>query len=129
MTTVTGTPICLRAGLLSACFAICALAAGCASVDGAVLVPDAPGVMRAGGISAPAAQASIANGKSTKADVMAALGQAIVIPFDSGFEVWVYRWPGAQKTSRTATELVILFEPSGVVKKTRVRPGYAPEPK
>jgi hypothetical protein len=85
--------------------------------------------MRAGGISAPAGQASIAKGKSTKADVMAGLGHAIVIPFDSGFEVWVYRWPGTQRTNRAATELVILFEPSGIVKKTRVRPGYGPEPK
>jgi hypothetical protein len=64
---------------------------------------DATGVIRPGGISAPAAQALIAIGKSTKADVMAALGQANVIPFDSGFEVWVYRWPGAQRTSRAAT--------------------------
>lgn len=129
MTTMTGRPICLRAGLLAACFAICALAAGCAGIGGPALAPDAPGVMRAGGIPAPAAQALIAIGKSTKADVMAALGQAIVIPFDSGFEVWVYRWPGAQRTNRAATELVILFEPSGVVKKTSVRPGYGPEPK
>ncbi|WP_280151447.1 hypothetical protein [Piscinibacter sp. XHJ-5] len=66
----------------------------------------------------------IAIGKSTRADVSAALGQAIVIPFDSGHEVWVYRWPGADRTSRAATELVILFEPSGVAKKVRVRPGY-----
>ena len=76
-----------------------------------------------------AAQSSIVIGKSTKADVTAALGQATRIPFDSGMEVWVYRWPGAQKTQRGATELVILFEPTGVVKKTRVRPGYGPEPK
>jgi hypothetical protein len=80
-------------------------------------------------ISPPAAQSSIVIGKSSKAEVMAAFGPATKIPFDSGFEVWVYRWPGAQKTNRAATELVILFEPSGVVKKSRVRPGYEPEPK
>jgi len=102
--------------------------AGCAYTGGLALSDDAPGV-RPGGVAAPAARDLIAIGKSTKADVKAALGQATVIPFESGFEVWVYRWPGAQKTKRAATELVVLFEPSGVVKKTRVRPGYAPEPK
>lgn len=115
----------VRAALLAAC---CAMAAGCAWV-GETLKPDAPGVIRPGGRSATAAQDSVVAGKSTKADVMAALGEATVIPFDSGFEVWVYRWPGASGTLRAATELVVLFEPSGVVKKTRIRPGYGPEPK
>ena len=120
----------VRAALLAAICACCAWMAGCAQMGGPVRADDAPGVLRAGGVSAQAAQASVVIGKSTKADVMAALGQATAIPFDSGFEVWVYRWRGAQKTNRAATELVILFEPSGVVKKTRVRPGYGPdEPK
>jgi hypothetical protein len=67
----------------------------------------------------------IAIGKSTKADVAAALGPAIAIPFDSGYEVWVYRWPGADRTPRAATELVVLFEPSGLATKLRLRPGDA----
>ena len=58
--------------------------------------------------------------------VLVAGTNAIVIPFDSGYEVWVYRWPGADRTPRAATELVLLFEPSGLVKKQRVRPGYPP---
>jgi hypothetical protein len=115
--------------VVATCLAIGALLAGCAHMGGPALAEGAPGVIRPGGMSAPAARDSIAIGKSAKADVMAALGPATAIPFDSGFEVWVYRWPGAQKTNRAATELVILFEPSGVVKKTRVRPGYGPEPK
>jgi len=106
-----------------------ALIAGCAALGSSALAPDAPGVVRAGGISPSAAQASVSIGKSTKADVKAALGAAAAVPFDSGFEVWVYRWPGAQRTNRAATELVILFDPSGVVKKARVRPGYGPEPR
>ncbi|MBT9503344.1 MAG: hypothetical protein IV092_19030 [Burkholderiaceae bacterium] len=66
----------------------------------------------------------IAIGRSGRAEVAAALGsKAIVIPFDSGYEVWVYRWPGPDKTSRAATELVLLFEPSGLLKKLRLRPG------
>ena len=73
-----------------------------------------------------AAMDRVAVGKSTKPDVASALGKAIVIPFDSGYEVWVYRWPGPDKTTRSATELVLLFDPSGVATKARVRPGYPP---
>jgi hypothetical protein len=43
----------------------------------------------------------------------AALGEAAVVDFDSGYEVWLYR----EKLS----ELVLLFAPSGVVTKTRIR--------
>jgi hypothetical protein len=116
----------LRATLLAA---ICALATGCAQMAAPPLAEGGPGVVQPQVIALPAAHSSIVIGKSTKVDVMAALGQPTKIPFDSGFEVWVYRWPGAQKTHRSATELVILFEPTGMVKKTRVRPGYEPEPK
>lgn len=115
----------VRAALLAAS---CAVMAGCAPMGEALRI-DAPGVIRPGSPSAAAVEASLVIGKSTKADVTAALGQATVIAFDSGFEVWVYRWPGAQGTTRAATELVILFEPSGIVQKTRVRPGYGPGPK
>jgi len=66
----------------------------------------------------------VAIGTSTKADVSSALGEAIVIPFDSGYEVWVYRWAGPDGTTRSASELVVLFDPSGRVTKLRVRPGY-----
>ena len=100
--------------------------AGCAG--GGAISDNAPGVMRAGGAPPQAASQSITAGKS-KADVAASLGKASVVHFESGYEVWVYRWPGADRTSRTATELVVLFEPSGTVKKTRIRPGYPPERK
>ncbi|CAN5658225.1 hypothetical protein BH09PSE5_BH09PSE5_28540 [soil metagenome] len=73
------------------------------------------------------AASMIAPGSSPKADITAALGPAIIIPFDTGYEVWVYRWPGADATRRTATELVILFNPSGLATKVRTRPGYAAE--
>ncbi len=63
-------------------------------------------------------------GKSTRSDVGARLGPAIVIPFDSGYQVWVYRWRSPGMTTRSATELVLLFDPSGVAMKARVRPGY-----
>ena len=56
---------------------------------------------------------SLTTGYSTKSDVRAALGEGTVVSFDSGYEVWVYRQP--------AEELVLLFEPSGILSKTRVR--------
>ncbi len=66
---------------------------------------------------------TIVIGKTTKAEVMAVLGAATVINFDSGFEVWVYR-TGSRAPAETKAEFVILFAPDGVVKKTRVRPAY-----
>jgi hypothetical protein len=56
-------------------------------------------------------------GKSAKADVRAALGDPLVIDFDSGYEVWVYR----ETLKERQTEFVLLFPPSGVLAKTRVR--------
>jgi hypothetical protein len=112
-----------------ALLAAACLCAACAGPGISDATPDGPGTVRTptGQPLAPqAAMDSIAIGKSTKTDVSSALGQAIVIPFDNGHEVWVYRWPGVDKTPRTATELVLLFEPAGVVKKARLRPGYPP---
>ena len=96
--------------------ALCACAAGCAT----------PAATTGGIASARDAQAAVAIGKSTKADVEAALGKAIVVGFDSGFEVWVYRERRAAaglfaQPRREQAELVLLFEPSGILKKMRVR--------
>ena len=62
-------------------------------------------------------------GKSSKAEVMAALGTGTVINFDSGYEVWVYRTKSREPAEAKA-EFVILFSPDGVVRKTRLRPAY-----
>ena len=67
---------------------------------------------------------SITIGKTSKADVMATLGAATVINFDSGFEVWVYR-AKSREPAETKAEFVILFASDGIVKKTRLRPGFA----
>ncbi len=99
-----------------------ALVAGCAG--GVALSENTPGVVQ-GNVSPAAAAQAIAPGETTQAELAAKLGKAAVIHFDSGYEVWVYRWPGADRTPRSATELVVLLEPNGVVKKVRVRPGYA----
>ena len=71
-------------------------------------------------------------GRSTRADVIAALGETLVINFDTGYEVWVYHLADRGRAAAgpffgrrdpdKAAELVILFAPSGVVTKTRVRP-------
>ena len=65
-----------------------------------------------------------AGDKRTKSEVLAAFGQATTIKFDSGFEVWVYRDKRSQDAPRAAAERVILFGPSGVVQKIRVRPPH-----
>jgi hypothetical protein len=59
----------------------------------------------------------------TREQVAAALGPSNIVAFDSGWQVWVYRWPGADNSTRAATELVILVEPGGTVRKIRVRRG------
>ena len=125
-------------------YAFCACVARCA-VPGAS--PVTTGTAAANTISARNARDAITIGKSTKADVIAAFGKTTVVSFDSGFEVWVYQITGERVTGKTAakaswverilhagseketrgkTEFVVLFAPSGVVAKTRIRPAPPP---
>lgn len=126
-------------------FALCACVAGCAAPGAS---PVTTGMAAANAISARNARDAITIGKSTKADVIAILGKTTVVSFDSGFEVWVYQIIGERVTGETAakpswverilhagsekgtargkTEFVVLFAPSGVVAKTRIRPAPAP---
>jgi hypothetical protein len=111
--------------------AVAASVAGCAidSNPSAVVTPLRPKIVQ----NARAHDAVVA-GTSTKADVIAALGATLAIRFDSGYEVWVYRLSenvlGEQFPRRASdkawpwapAEFVILFAPSGVVAKTRIRP-------
>jgi hypothetical protein len=76
-----------------------------------------PGEIR----SAQASESALAVGKSTKADVRAALGEATVVDFASGYEVWVYRERAQEKEPAAKAELVLLFAPSGILTRTRVR--------
>jgi hypothetical protein len=100
----------------------CAVIAACSVIGGTGrLEDDTAGVMRAGSPSVTTAQAAVRPGASTRAQVTAALGRATVVRFDSGWEVWVYRWPGPTRTTASATELVILFDSSGLARKVRVR--------
>ena len=79
--------------------------------------PLGPGEIR----SARAGESALAVGKSTKADVHAALGEATVVDFASGYEVWVYRERAQEKEPAAKAELVLLFTPSGILTRTRVR--------
>lgn len=99
----------------------CLFIAGCFQP----LPPAAEAPLRPGEtLSAQAAKDALTVGKSTKADVRAALGEALVIDFASGYEVWVYRERPAKKEKAPPpppTELVLLFAPSGILAKTRIR--------
>ena len=79
--------------------------------------PLGPGEIR----SAHASEGALAVGKSTKADARAALGEATVVDFASGYEVWVYRERAQEKEPAPKAELVLLFAPSGILTRTRVR--------
>ena len=72
-------------------------------------------------MSMQSAKDAIVLGQTTQAEVKVALGPATEIRFDSGYTVWVYRAAAAIPETDRA-ELVILFAPSGIVKKTRLRP-------
>jgi hypothetical protein len=58
---------------------------------------------------------------SSKAEVLAAFGEASVIRFDSGYELWAYDFGPPQKPRLAHEELVLLFDRSDVVRATRLR--------
>ena len=101
----------------------CIWLAGCAGPFGAFGSADSAPTFRDASLTMQGAKDAVAIGSATKADVLAALGSGKVVKFDSGFEVWVYKDKNASATEDKA-EFVILFTPSGIVKKTRIRPPY-----
>ncbi|MET0519922.1 MAG: hypothetical protein ABW005_13955 [Burkholderiaceae bacterium] len=120
------------AGIRSTRVALLALAlAACAGGAGLDAPPGSPGAAHTPAGDALTPQAAIGRiviGRSSKAEVATELGTAIVIAFDSGYEVWVYRWAGAGRTRRSATELVLLFDPAGTLAKLRLRAGDSARP-
>ena len=107
----------ITAGVLAACLWL----AGCAGPFGFSGVGGAASAFRDPGLSMQTAMETVAIGQSSKQEVMAALGPATVVRFDSGYEVWVYRKNPLRSEAANA-EFVILFTPFGIVKKTRIRP-------
>jgi hypothetical protein len=93
---------------------------------------------RLAGLDEPAATALLVPGRTSEAQVRDALGQGSVIRFESGYETWHYYWrEGLPKgwddvpfiglvTARShhpTKELVILFDPSGVVRRWSLQAG------
>lgn len=58
-------------------------------------------------------------GRTTRAELLAAFGPTQTVRFDSGFETWLYE-TGPRSGRRT--ELVLLLDRDGVVRKMRMRP-------
>ncbi len=94
---------------------------GCAGPGGFLASEKNVSAFRDPGMTMQIASEAVVVGQSTKDGVAAVLGPANVVRFDSGFEVWLYRTNPVSETA-TAAEFVILFAPSGVVKKTRLVP-------
>jgi len=106
----------------SAILAFCACVAGCATTDG-----EQPSLTRATTVPAEA-RAAVTIGRSTKAEILAALGKTAAIVFESGYEVWVYRLRDAVDSQVATAEFVLLFDPAGVLAKTRIRPSPSSSP-
>jgi hypothetical protein len=109
-----------RIGLALAC---CVGLAACAG-PGSFGADDLQQTFRDKALAMESAQGMVIPGTSSKADITAALGPAAsAVRFDSGYEVWAYREkPPLSETP--GAEFVILFAPSGIVQKTRIRPRY-----
>ena len=101
--------------------ATCCWLAGCAGSFAVEEAKNSTPTFRNPKMSMQDALNAVVIGKSTQADVAAALGNAAVNKIDSGFEVWVYMVRSGER-SANKSELVVLFAPSGVVKKIRTRP-------
>ena len=64
-------------------------------------------------------------GRTTRAELLAAFGPTKTVQFDSGMETWLYTSPAPGGH----TELVLLLDRDGIVKKLRKRPPYPTDPK
>ncbi len=112
-----------RVTLSTSLVMVSGLITGCAGAPGLFGSADTAPPFRDATMSMQTAKELVVNGLTTKADVMSGLGSATIVKFESGYEVWVYR-AGARESSAGKPELVILFTPSGVVKKHRLKPAY-----
>ena len=84
------------------------LLAGCASAP-------TPGTL----VPAERFSQRVVPGTTTRAELLAAFGQTRTVVFDSGMEAWLY---SAAAPGGGASELVLLLDRGGVVRKMRVRP-------
>lgn len=127
MNTAMQPPCVCRTGLAAACMlATCLWLAGCAGPFYFSNANSKNQPFRDPQMSMQTAMEAVAIGQSSKEDVMAALGPGTVVRFDSAYEVWVYRKNPLRSEAANA-EFVVLFTPSGIVKKTRIRLAYGVE--
>lgn len=89
-------------------------AAGCASA------PAPPGTQ----VDAQR-MATVVPGQSTRDSVRATLGATKAITFDSGYQTWLYQ---VVRGAGRHAELVVLFDPAGVVRKMRTREPLPTDP-
>jgi hypothetical protein len=94
-----------------------AVLAACALLGGCALLQPPPPKPVAAPLGFHDLLPALSIGESTKADVRAAFGDPVAVDFPSGYEIWVYR----EKSPTRSAELVLLFDPSGILAKTRVR--------
>jgi hypothetical protein len=64
-------------------------------------------------------------GQTTRAELLAAFGPTRTVRFDSGVETWLYE---ASAGAGRYTELVLLLDRDGIVRKMRRRPPYPTDP-
>lgn len=69
-------------------------------------------------VSAARFEQAVVPGRTSKAELLAALGPTRRVVFDSGYETWLYVAPAG---SAAYVEFVVLIGPDGLVKKTRQR--------
>jgi len=103
--------------------AAAALAGGCAG-PGPLSNADSTPRFRDAQLSVQEASQWLAPGRTTRQEVLDRLGPGEALRFDTGYEVRVWRAKGA-RDERATPELVVLFDPAGVVRKVRGRPAYA----
>jgi hypothetical protein len=104
-------------------------AAGCAGPRAGARTGDEVRTLRDPEMSLAQASALVRPGHSTRVGVEAALGPAATVRFGSGHEVWVWRSRVAASGSRQSSrekeppraEFIVLFSPSGIAQKTRIR--------
>ena len=100
-----------------------ALAGGCAG-PGSLSNAETTPRFRDPQLSVQDASQWLAPGRTTRQEVLDRLGPGEALRFDTGYEVRVWRAKGA-RDERATPELVVLFDPAGVVRKVRARPAYA----
>lgn len=105
---------------LASLLAAATLLAGCAVQQQRPAPP-----FRDARLTVEAASQAVTAGRTTKQEARALLGQPEAVRFATGWEAWVYRG----KDDRVPREeLVLLFDPAGVLTKLRVRPAGPARP-